>query len=100
MTWLAGREIARPALCSNLLKGQLMGWFGSNKQILYALDIVGADKDAEGNFLIVGAPVFSGLDPDEVVIPDETDYLKNGKRASLAGLMNSTSYGVRDIKVF
>jgi len=77
-----------------------MGWLGSNKQILYALDIVGADKDAEGKFLIVDAPVFSGLDPDEVIISDETNYLKNGKRASLAELMNSTSYGVRDIKVF
>lgn len=74
-----------------------MGWIGVNSQMMYALRVVGADRDEDGRFLIYGdMPVnFLGLGGDnaEVVVSDAVEYSVNGKRACLAGLMNSTSYG-------
>lgn len=75
------------------------GWFGDRRMVLYSLGVVGADRDPEGSFLIAEKPVAQGLDPDEVVVPEETVYFVRGKRLSLAGLMNSTSYGLRGVKV-
>lgn len=77
----------------------MSGWFGDRRMVLHSLNVVGADKDAEGRFLIAEKPVFRGIDPDEVVVPEETVYFVRGKRLSLAGLMNSTSYGLRGVKV-
>lgn len=72
-----------------------MGWFGPTKQVLFYLDTVGADKDADGSFLITGAPITIGLDPEEAVIPDETCYLVGGQRKALAAGLCSTSYGTK-----
>lgn len=70
------------------------GWFGHPEQLLYVLGTVRADRDEQGNFLIYGAPVFTGLDGD-VVVPADAEYTVGGRRANLAALMGATSYGVR-----
>jgi hypothetical protein len=75
------------------------GWFGLVREVKHALATVNADRNKAGEFLITGAPVIVGLDADEVVVPAEACYLVGGKPCSLAGLMNSTSYGVRGIMV-
>jgi hypothetical protein len=72
-----------------------MGWIGRCDQITYTLGIVGADKDEDGRFLLYNAPVTSFLGMgEECVVPDETSYLVGGNKCSLAGLLNSTSYGL------
>ena len=70
-----------------------MGWFGPERQLRYALSIVGADKDESGRYLIYNEPVTVGLDGTEAVVPDGAEYSVDGKRKNLAGLFNSTSYG-------
>jgi hypothetical protein len=71
-----------------------MGWIGDIHQVEYALGIVGADRDEDGKFFIYNdAPcLFLGIGP-ECVVSDESSYSVGGQRCSLAGLMNSTSYG-------
>ncbi len=77
---------------------ELIGWFGKAPELLYALAVVGADRDGEGNFIITGEPVFQGMDGD-VVVSSGCCYLVKGQRCLLAALMNSTSYGIRNIAV-
>ena len=48
--------------------------------------------DEEGNFLIHGEPVFRGL-TGETLVPAGAEYSVGGKRANLAALLSSTSYG-------
>jgi len=74
------------------------GWLGHPDQLLYVLGTVGADKDEKGNFLIYGEPVVKGLDGD-LLVPAAAEYSVGGKRANLASLMSSTSYGVRGVTV-
>lgn len=69
------------------------GWIGDRSAVLHALAVVGADKDAQGNYLIAGEPVISGLDPEEVVVPAGAQYAVAGKWHNLAALLRSTSYG-------
>ena len=78
----------------------MSGWFGLRRHVEHALATVGADRDSDGAFLITGAPVAVGLDGEELVVPTETNYLVAGQPRSLAGLLNGTSYGCRNIKVF
>ena len=75
-----------------------LGWLGKPDQVLYVLGTVKADRDEEGNFLIYGEPVVSGLDGD-LLIPHRTEYSVDGDRANLAALMNDTSYGCRNVTV-
>lgn len=74
-----------------------MGWIGIKRQVMYALRIAKADRDEDGRFLIYGDTpcFFLGMDGDdaEVVVSDRVEYSVNGERASLAGLLSSTSYG-------
>lgn len=70
-----------------------MGWIGPTSQLLHALDVAGADRDDEGNFLITTHPVITGIGGEEAVVHDRCTYLRRGQPLSLAGLMNSTSYG-------
>jgi hypothetical protein len=70
------------------------GWIGEPEQVLHVLGIAGADRDEEGNFLIFGEPVISGLTGD-MVVPAGSEYAVGGKRANLAALLASTSYGTR-----
>lgn len=75
------------------------GWMGDAQHLLHALDVAGADKDEEGNFLIEGRVAsFMGAG-EELVVPDNARYFVDGKPANLAGLMNSTSYGLRNVTV-
>jgi hypothetical protein len=74
------------------------GWFGKASELLSALAVVGADRDGEGNFIITGEPAYGGIDGDVVVSP-ECCYLVKGHRCRLSALMNSTSYGVRNVAV-
>ena len=71
-----------------------MGWIGTASQLRHALDVVGADQDTDGKFKIYGEQVvsFMGLG-DELVVSDHIQYSINGQRASLAGLLATTSYG-------
>ena len=73
-----------------------MGWIGDSKQLMYTLDIMGADRDEEGKFKIYNsAPVsFMGMG-EEMVVDDDCCYSRGGKKVSLAGALNSTSYGMK-----
>ena len=70
------------------------GWIGDPEQLLYVLGLAGADKDEAGNFLIHGEPVFTGL-TGEALVPAGAEYSVQGRRANLAALLSSTSYGLR-----
>jgi hypothetical protein len=70
------------------------GWIGDPDQLLYVLRLAGADTDADGKFLIYGEPVITGL-TGEVVVPAGADYSVQGRRAKLAALLASTSYGLK-----
>lgn len=77
-----------------------MGWSGDIHHVLHALRTVCAERDDEGKFLIIrdAPPFFLGCGPD-CVVSDECMYLLNGREISLASLMNSTSYGLRNVTV-
>lgn len=82
------------------------GWIGTRSQVLYALSVVNADRDATGAYLLYGAPgqapvAFMGdaSENAEVVIPSGCDYSVGGQKRSLAGLLASTSYGM-SVKVY
>jgi hypothetical protein len=77
-----------------------MGWVGPTDQLLYALSIAGADKCPDGAYAIYGeSPVsFMGLGK-EIAVPDGALYSVNGNMCSLPGLLNSTSYGLRNVTV-
>ena len=68
------------------------GWIGDPEQVLYVLSTVQADRDEEGNFLIHGEPVFRGL-TGETLVPAGAEYSVGGRKANLAALLSSTSYG-------
>lgn len=71
------------------------GWIGSSSQLLYALSVVGADMDKEGNYLIYGEPVISFLGlGEEMVVGEKTNFSIGGQRRGLAGFLQSTSYGM------
>lgn len=76
-----------------------MGWMGMKSELLFYLGVVNADKDAEGSFIITGRPIVVGLGEQEVVVPDETCYLVDGKPKALAAGLCGTSYGIK-AKVF
>ena len=71
------------------------GWIGRPDHVEYYLDIIGADKDEEGRFMIYGAPPCVGLGGQDMVISGVCEYSKNGHRANLAAALNSTSYGLK-----
>lgn len=72
-----------------------MGWIGLVDQLMFYLSTVGADKDEDGKYLITGRPVTFGLDGKEIVVPDETCYLVDGKPKALAAGLACTSYGLK-----
>jgi hypothetical protein len=76
-----------------------VGWLGMTDHVLHALRTVGADRDAEDNFLIDGGVASFMRLGEEVCISDGAHYLVGGQPRSLAALMNSTSYGVRGVTV-
>lgn len=77
-----------------------MGWIGTKCQVLHFLGTVNADRDENGNFLLVGPEgggpsLFLGVDTDDndVVIPNKCDYLVDGQRRNLAAGLGGTSSG-------
>ena len=76
-----------------------LGWIGTQRQVTYFLDTVGADKDEKGRFILVSGSVhmFLGIDaPDNYALVDsETCYLVNGQKVNLASGLGMTSYGHR-----
>jgi len=80
----------------------MAGWMGTLHLMKYALSVVGADQDKDGKYIVSGGIVtFLGMTDDqaEVVIDETATYYRNGQPCSIAGLLNSTSYGVRNITV-
>jgi hypothetical protein len=83
-----------------------MGWMGTMQQVKHYLETVGADRDAAGNFLLVGPPgsepvTFMGdTSPNaETVLDEHVCYLVKGERKALAAGLSSTSMGLGGIKV-
>jgi hypothetical protein len=71
-----------------------LGWIGDPEQLLYVLGTFGADRDADGNFMVFESPVIQGMDGD-VVVPGDAECSIGGKRAVIVGLLGATSYGTR-----
>ena len=72
-----------------------MGWIGAKPELMNALRVINADKDDEGDFLIGSGKVVSFLGAgEEFVVDDDAVYFVEGRQCALAGLLNSTSYGV------
>lgn len=71
-----------------------MGWIGNARQLEFVLMTVNADKDEDGKFLVYSSAPVSFMDMgEEFVVPDDCEYSVGRKRANLAALLNSTSYG-------
>ena len=70
------------------------GWFGDVGVVLNYLRTVGADRTAEGDFVIVGEDVAVGMDRSEVVVSAGVVYLINGERRNLAAGLRGGSQGV------
>lgn len=70
------------------------GWFGLRSQVLNYLSVVGADRDAEGRYLIAGNAAV-GLDPEEMIVGADAVFFRDGKPCPLAAGLNETSYGLR-----
>lgn len=72
------------------------GWIGMVNQVEHYLDVVGADRDAEGHFVLFGESspsTFMGAG-EEIVIPGDLCYKKNGHPVNLAAGLRTTSYGL------
>jgi len=78
------------------------GWAGVLKQVKYVVRTVGGDTDGRGEPIIDGVITFMGIEDDtaDAIVPAEAVYYKDGVAFSLAPLMNSTSYGFREVQVF
>jgi hypothetical protein len=67
--------------------------------LLYFLQVVGADRDEHGRFIIVdgGAFAFLGIEADDndIVVDEYACYLIGGQRCGLASGLGQTSYGMR-----
>jgi len=76
-----------------------MGWIGTQRQVLYYLQVVGADKDEHGRFVIVdgGCFAFLGIEADDndMVVDGNACYLMGGQKVGLAAGLGQTSYGRR-----
>jgi hypothetical protein len=75
------------------------GWFGQRAQVMHALSVVGADRAPDGKGFRTSGRIYAGLDPEEWVLGADAKYYVDGTECSLPHLMNSTSYGVRNITV-
>lgn len=80
------------------MSGAPVGWLGSVRELRHALDVVGADRDEDGSFVLSGdvATFLGDASPDaEVVVGADAHFYLAGESRSLAGLLGATSYGVR-----
>lgn len=80
-----------------------MGWCGLMREMLYVLNTCNAEKDTDGKFMIWGEQpaTFLGLDgPNaELVVSEKVLCRIKGQFVSVASLMNSTSCGIRNVRV-
>lgn len=74
------------------------GWFGLASHVRSVLEVVGADRDEAGNFMVSGG-MYVGLGEEEVAIDETAAVLVKGKWVPLASMMNDTSYGCRRLTV-
>jgi formylmethanofuran dehydrogenase subunit C len=73
------------------------GWIGIMRQLLYYLEVIGADRDESGKFLVRGSVCsFLGLGGEdaEVVVGGDAEYFVGGAAKNLAAGLRSTSYGL------
>lgn len=75
------------------------GWIGDTKAVEHYLSVIGADKDADGRYLIGGDPPIYGLGGKEMVLSDATVYYADGRPVPLAAGLVETSSGV-PVRVF
>ena len=76
-----------------------MGWLGSIGELLNALSVVNADKDDQGNYYVQGnITSFMGAG-EEMCLGHDAQYRKNNEWLSLPQLLNSTSYGLKNVTV-
>ena len=76
------------------------GWLGLRRELMHYLDVVNADRDAEGQFIISGAPITSFMGAgDELLVPDDTVYFCAGEPKKLAAALRTTSSGLA-VKVY
>ena len=77
-----------------------MGWFGLTSQFLFVLGTMGADRDASGDYIITGESPCVGIGGADIAVPEGCQCLIDGKPVGVCPTLNSTSYGVRGVKVF
>jgi hypothetical protein len=70
------------------------GWIGEESELLQTLRSFGAEKDAEGLFVIFDQPVVKGMD-GSIVVHGDTKCQIDGKKVSVAYLLSQTSYGLK-----
>lgn len=74
----------------------MTGWLGSASEMLNVLRCSGAEKDAEGRFLVSGElPVSFVGAGEEYVVGENVLCRVRGQWVSLATLLLGTSYGAR-----
>ncbi|MDP3910176.1 MAG: hypothetical protein Q8Q14_07270 [Gemmatimonadales bacterium] len=88
-----------PGVWANTGKRRRNGWIGSVDAVQNYLGVVGADKDADGKYLIGGDPPIYGDGGREIVLSDEVVYYMGGRPVPLAAALADTSQGV-GIRVF
>jgi len=79
-----------------------MGWIGTQRQLLHALRVEGADRDEKGRFLVYGRGVtcFLGVeDLDNDVVVDDAEYVVDGQRLNLAEMLRRTGRGLSGVTV-
>lgn len=79
------------------------GWAGSWGQLRHAVRTVGGDWNDDSNQPVVdGVALFLGImdDDNDAVVHGDAHYFINGRPQSLPVLMNSTSYGFRNVMVY
>lgn len=70
------------------------GWLGYHTQLLHTLRMFGADRDADGTFLISGSvSSFMGAG-EEVCVGEDARYYVGGEPRSLVLALGGTSYGM------
>ncbi len=78
------------------------GWIGPYRQLLYYLNVVGADKDPQGRPIVSGGvSLFLGIEDEnsDIAVSGDAQYFVDGKPCNLAAGLRSTSYGLA-VKVF
>jgi hypothetical protein len=81
----------------------MMGWMGVYSEVKHTLRMYGAEFDEKGEpkFVSESPAFFLGIhsDNNDVVVSDNCQCLIKGQPVGVAYLMNSTSYGVRNVRV-